>query len=116
MPNPIRWADILSLAAGWNQVWHYNIELVQLAFGYVNHFIKESVPASELARVIRNARLFLLSYFAVICISVWMQTWLPVCLLLLPRAVGAPVCIDLKTYPTRVLDGEVYILISDHLS
>ena len=90
LPNPIRWADILSLAAGWNQVWHYNKELVQLAFGYVNHFIKESVPASELARVIRNARLFLLSYFAIICISVWMQTWLPVCLLL-PRAVGAPV-------------------------
>ena len=91
LPNPIRWTDILSLAAGWNQVWHYNKELVQLAFGYVNHFIKESVPASELAGVIRNARLLLLSYFAIICISIWMQTWLPVCLLLLPRAIGAPV-------------------------
>ena len=34
LPNPIRWADILSLAAGWNQVWHYNKELVQLAFGH----------------------------------------------------------------------------------
>ena len=32
------------------------------------------------------------------------------------KAKGAPVCIDLKTYPTRVDDGEVYILISDHLS
>ena len=32
------------------------------------------------------------------------------------KAKGAPVCIDLKTYPTRVDDGEVYILISDYLS
>ena len=32
------------------------------------------------------------------------------------KAKGAPVCIDLKTYPTRVVDGGVYILISDHLS
>ncbi len=32
------------------------------------------------------------------------------------KAKGAPVCIDLNTYPTKVVDGEVYILISDHLS
>ena len=32
------------------------------------------------------------------------------------KAKGAPVCIDLKTYPARVTDGGVYILISDHLS
>ena len=32
------------------------------------------------------------------------------------KAKGAPVCIDLKTYPTRVVDGGVYILISGHLS
>ena len=91
LPNPVRWADILSLAGGWNQVWHYNKELAQLTFGYANYFIRESVPASELPAVFRNARFFLLSYIAVIGLSVWMQTWLPVCLLLLPRAVGAPV-------------------------
>ena len=32
------------------------------------------------------------------------------------KAKGAPVCIDLKIYPTRVVDGEVYILTGDHLS
>ena len=32
------------------------------------------------------------------------------------KAKGAPVCIDLKTYPARVDDGKVYIFISDHLS
>lgn len=26
LPNPVRWADILSLAGGWNQMWHYNPE------------------------------------------------------------------------------------------
>ena len=91
LPNPIRWADILSLTAGWSQVWHYNKELVQLAFGYGNYFIRESVPLSELPGVFRNARFFLLSYIAIIGVSVWMQTWLPICLLLLPRAIGAPV-------------------------
>ena len=91
MPNPMRWIDILSLASGWNQVWHYNKELVQLASGHVNYFIRESVPASELPGVFRNARLFLSSYVIIIGISVWTQTWLPICLLLLPRALGAPV-------------------------
>ena len=91
LPNPVRWADILSLAGGWNQVWHYNKELVQLTFGYANYFIRESVPASELPAVFRNARLFLSSYVVIIGVSAWMQTWLPVCLLLLPRAIGAPV-------------------------
>ena len=32
------------------------------------------------------------------------------------KAKGAPVCIDLKTYPARVVEGEIHILISDHLS
>lgn len=32
------------------------------------------------------------------------------------KARGAPVCIDLDTYPARVVDGEIYILIGDHLS
>ncbi len=91
LPNPIRWVDILSLAGGWNQVWHYNKELVQLAFEYANYFMKESVPLSEMSKVFRNARLFLSSYIVIIGISLWMQTWLPICLLLLPRAVGAPV-------------------------
>jgi 3-phenylpropionate/trans-cinnamate dioxygenase ferredoxin subunit len=31
------------------------------------------------------------------------------------KAKGAPVCIDLQTCPTRVVDGEVQILIGDHL-
>ena len=91
LPNPVRWLDILSLACGWNQVWHYNKELVQLAVGHANHFIRVSVPETELPRVFRNARLFLGSYIAIIGIAVWMQSWLPICLLLLPRALGAPV-------------------------
>lgn len=32
------------------------------------------------------------------------------------KAKGAPVCINLKTYPTRVVDGDIYILTGDHLS
>lgn len=32
------------------------------------------------------------------------------------KAKGAPVCIDLKTYPTRVVGGDIYILTGDHLS
>lgn len=29
------------------------------------------------------------------------------------RAMGAPVCIDLRTYPVRVIDGDVYILLDE---
>ena len=91
LPNPVRWTDVLSLASGWNQVWHYNKELVRLSCGRVSCFIRDSVPDSGLPKVFRNARYFLLSYAIIIGIAVWMKTWLPVCLLLLPRAVGAPV-------------------------
>ncbi len=31
------------------------------------------------------------------------------------KAMGAPVCIDLKTCPARVVDGEIYFLPGDHL-
>jgi fatty acid desaturase len=90
VPNAVQWKDLAGLLTGWNQVWHYNKELLQLSWGYANHFIKVSVPESELPKVFRNARIYLASYLLVIGVAVYMQSWLPVCLLILPRVVGAP--------------------------
>lgn len=91
VPNPIRWKDLMGLFTGWNQVWHYNKEMIQLCFGYANPFIRVSVPESELPKVFRNARLFAASYLCIIGSAVYLQSWLPICLLLLPRVIGAPV-------------------------
>ena len=91
VPNPIHRADILGLVSGWNQVWHYNKELVQLCFGHANHFIRLSVPTAELPKVFRTARIYAVSYLSIVAVAVAMQSWLPVFLLLLPRVIGAPV-------------------------
>lgn len=90
LPNAITWFDLLNLATGWIQVWHYNKELVQLTFGYTNHFVEVSVPDSEKLKVFRNARIFLCSYLIIVGASICFQSWMPVCLLLLPRAIGEP--------------------------
>ena len=91
VPNVLRWRDLLSLISGWNQAWHYNKELVQLGFGRANHFIRVSVPDSELPEAFHNARIFLASYLLIVAVSIALQSGLPVCLLLLPRVLGAPV-------------------------
>ena len=90
LPNPIRWRDMIELMSGWVEVWHYNKELVQLSCGYANHFIKISVPESELPKVFRNARFYLTSYLLIIAAAIYMQSWLLACLLILPRIVGEP--------------------------
>ena len=90
LPNPIRWRDLIELMSGWIEVWHYNKELVQLSCGYANHFIKVSVPASELSKVFRNARIYLASYISIIATAIYLQSWLLACLLILPRIVGEP--------------------------
>ncbi|MEM7292328.1 MAG: fatty acid desaturase [Pseudomonadota bacterium] len=90
LPNPIKWRDLIVMLSGWIEVWHYNKELVQLSVGYIPHFIRLSVPAQELPGVIRNARLFLLSYGLIIAAAIVFQSWLLFCLLILPRIVGEP--------------------------
>ena len=91
LPNPIRWKHLLGLLTGWNQVWHYNKELVQLSFGRANYLINKSVPESEIPNVFRNARFYLASYLVIIAASFVSASWLPVCLLIFPRIAGAPV-------------------------
>lgn len=90
LPNPIRRWDLFELLTGWNTNWQYNKELVQLSCGYVNHYIQLSVPESELTKVFRNARIFLTSFVVIVGISIYLQSWLPVVLLLLPRWIGEP--------------------------
>ncbi len=90
LPNAVRWRDMLGLLTGWNQIWHYNKEMVQLAFGYANPFIAVSVPESEQPKVFRNARIYLSSYILIIGVSIVMNSWLLIGLLILPRMVGAP--------------------------
>ena len=90
LPNTVKWKDMLGLLTGWNQVWHYNKELLQLSFGHANHFIKLSVPHTELPKVFRNARIYLASYLLILLVAAITQSWLPVFLLIFPRIVGAP--------------------------
>ena len=108
LPNAVRWKNMLGLLTGWNQVWHYNKELLQLASGHANHFIKVSVPASELPKVFRNARLFLASYLLIIGCAIYYQSWLPIFLLIMPRIIGAPMHGILRITQHGALSTEVF--------
>lgn len=107
VPNAVRWRHLLGLLTGWNQVWHYNRELVHLSFGHANPTIRACVPARELPRAFWNARIFLASYLLIVAYAVSVGSWLPVCLLILPRIAGAPVHGLLRITQHGALDTEV---------
>ena len=91
LPNPITWRGLLGLSLGLEANCFYHKVLVQLAFGHVPGVVRESAPASEHYKLIRNARWFALSYVLIVAAAITFHSWLPVCLLLLPRFLGEPV-------------------------
>ena len=90
LPNPIRWSNIFGLGLGLEANWFYNKVLGQLVVGHICRDVGDSVPQSEHYKLLRNARWFVFSYALIIVAAVYFQTWLPVCLLILPRFIGEP--------------------------
>lgn len=90
LPNPISRRDLANLLTGTNHLWNYNKELVLTACRRPTPMILESVPPDDLRLTVRNARVFLMLYAAVIVWSIVVWSPLPFMLLLLPRVVGEP--------------------------
>jgi len=84
---PDLWALALSLCAvgGYRT---YFPSLLRHAFGQVTPGERTFIPASEFAKVYRNARLSLAIYLAVIVAAVVLQCWLPIFLFVLPQFFG----------------------------
>ena len=90
LPNPISRRDLANLLIGTNHFWNYNKELVLSALRRPAPMIAKSVPADDLPLTVRNSRVFLGSYAAVIVWSVAAWSPLPFVMLVLPRVVGEP--------------------------
>lgn len=58
------------------------------AFGYINDVEKTLVPETERARVIVEARAWMLVFAAIIGASAWLGSWLPICLFGVVPSIG----------------------------
>ena len=97
LPNPIDRRDLGNLLLGTNHFWNYNKELVLSACRRPTPMIAKSVPPDDLPLTVRNARLFLALYAAVVTWSVAAWSPLPGVMLILPRVLGEPMHGVLRT-------------------
>ena len=107
LPNPIKRRDLANLVLGTNHFWNYNKELIQLSLKRPNETIREAVPAEDIHLTTRNARIFLLSYAAIIASCFVLSTPLPFVILMLPRIIGEPMHGILRALQHGALDTEV---------
>jgi len=107
LPNPIKRRDLANLVLGSNHFWNYNKELIQLSLKRPNETIREAVPAEDIHRSTRNARIFLLSYAAILASCFVLSTPLPFVILMLPRIIGEPMHGILRALQHGALETEV---------
>jgi len=67
------------------------VHIFKLSFGKLSPGIKISVPVSDIKKIIRNARIYLLIWFAVILSCFYFDTILPILFYFLPSYVGKPI-------------------------
>lgn len=61
------------------------------SFGRIDAAHKDCVPQNQVQRLFREARVFLLVYVAMAVWAVYIHSWWPLLMFLLPRIAGAPV-------------------------
>lgn len=64
-------------------------EITLHCFGRMTEAEKDYIPEAERPKVYLTARIFMLIFVAIIGLSIWMQSWLPVMLVGLPSFYGA---------------------------
>ena len=65
-----------------------HFEIIKHSMGIISEVVKLTVPESEIKKVINSSRLYILFWIAVIGLSIYLQTWLPIILILLPPFYG----------------------------
>ena len=88
VPRPAQlWAvllDLFFLKSGWREM----TTILRHAFGSINAAGRHFIPVQERPKVIRNSRVYVAIFVAVIAACVWSQSWLPAMLVVLPRFYG----------------------------
>ena len=91
VPFPRDFKEYFLYVTGYN-VWHRLIStLVQHAIGRFSEQERAFIPANEIPRVVREARIMMALYASIAAASLLLQTWLAVYLWLAPRVVGESV-------------------------
>lgn len=90
LPNPMGRMEFLRQASGVGALHRYYQEIIWLSVGQQVSRIKGVIPEQEMPQATRNARWMLVGYGVVIALSLILQSWVPVVMLLLPRLVGGP--------------------------
>ena len=65
-----------------------HFEIIKHSMGIISEVVKLTVPESEIKKVINSSRLYILFWIAVIGLSIFLQTWFPIILILLPPFYG----------------------------
>ncbi|MEM7171040.1 MAG: fatty acid desaturase [Pseudomonadota bacterium] len=90
-PNPVGWGRFFMVGTGLAGHINYTKTLIAHAFGRFTPDIRAVIPESEIPKAIRNSRIIVASYIAIVMWALLAQSWLPVALLVAPRLIGGPV-------------------------
>ena len=65
-----------------------HFEILKHSLGIISSVVKTTVPKNEIKKVINSSRLYVLFWLIVIATSLYLETWLPVIMILLPPFYG----------------------------
>ena len=65
---------------------HY--EIVKHAMGIISPVVKMTVPEKEIRRVINSSRLYVCFWLIIIVLSIYLESWLPIFMIILPPFYG----------------------------
>ena len=90
-PNPVSWFTFFNVGLGlWAAVFYWRT-LLRMAFNSFDESLLRVIPEGEVPKAVRNARIIVGSYLAIVLWSVVAASWLPIVLFLAPRVLGGPV-------------------------
>jgi len=65
-----------------------HFEIIKHSFGIISNVVKLTAPKNEINKVINSSRLYVLFWFIIIGISLYIWSWLPLIMILLPPFYG----------------------------
>ena len=65
-----------------------HFEIIKHSFGVISNVVKLTVPEKEIQKLINSSRLHVFFWFIISIISLYIQSWLPVIMILLPPFYG----------------------------
>lgn len=65
-----------------------HFEIIKHSFGIISPVVKMTVPKKEIKKVINSSRLYVLFWMLIVILSLYLHSWLPVLMIILPPFYG----------------------------